>query len=60
MCESAKQRQKFKPAETAQLLLDNHPGLNWKAVVKKARALVATEEEETLATNLQDLPQQGR
>ena len=57
--ESAKQRQKFKPAVTAQLVLDNHPGLNRKAAVKRARALVATEEEEMLTNNLQDLPQQG-
>ena len=28
-------------------------------MVKRARALVATEEEETLTNNLQDLPQQG-
>ena len=53
-------RQTFKHAEIAQSVLDQNPPLNQKVLVKSARALLATEEEEVLSESLSTLTQQGR
>jgi hypothetical protein len=57
--ETANNRQKFRPSETAQLVMDAHPGVHRKVLVKRVRNLIAAEEGEELATSLHALPQQG-
>ena len=57
--EMASKRQKFRPAETAQQVMDAHPDAGRKVLVKRVRNLIASEEGEELATALHVLPQQG-
>ena len=53
-------QQTFRPAETAQTVLELNPHMSQKALMRATRALIATEEEEALSNSLNDLPHQGR
>ena len=58
-CERSRQRQKFRPAETALTILEADPCIRRRAAVRRVRGLIATEDDEELLNNLMDLPQQG-
>ena len=58
--ENCRQRQKFQPFNTAQLVLDaQSSNPRPQAMVKRVRSFVAAEEEEERISNLQGLPCQG-
>ena len=55
-----KQREVFRPAEVAKQITEQNVSLCRKSIATRAKALVATEEDELMSSRLQNLPQQGK
>ena len=55
-----KQREVFRPAEVAQQITEQNVSLCHKSISRRAKTLVATEEDELMSSRLQNLPQQGK
>ena len=55
-----KQREVFRSAEVAHEVIKQNMTLGRKTISRRAKALVATEEDELMSSRLQDLPQQGK
>ena len=54
------EREVFRPAEVAQGVIEQNTNFCRKMMTRRAKALVATEEDESLSDNLLSLPQQGK
>ena len=53
-------REVFRPAEIAQGVIEQNTNLCHKMLTRRAKALVVTEEDESMSDNLLRLPQQGK